>query len=179
MRAHWGEYLPAWHPWEDYRQGYAARADLGGGVVLTLSHPIDYLRWLFGEVAEVQAFAGHLSDLEVQTEDLAEILLRFESGVIGSLHLDYCQQPPAHRMEIVCTGGTILWDNADGAVQVYAASAAAWETFAPPAGFDRNDLFLDQTRHFLAVVRGQVQPVCTLQDGVRALELALAARGKD
>src|SRR5512138_1083305 len=45
-----GEYLPAWHPWEDYRQGYAARADLGGGVILTLSHPFDYLRMLLGDV---------------------------------------------------------------------------------------------------------------------------------
>lgn len=176
VRAHWGEYLPNWHPWEDYRQGYAARSDLGGGVVLTLSHPIDYLRWLFGEVAEVRSFAGRLSDLEVGTEDLAEILMRFESGVIGSLHLDYCQQPPAHHMEIICTGGTIRWDNADGAVNLYQVDAAGWESFPVPAGFDRNDMFLDQTRHFLDVVRGAAQPVCTLEDGARALALALAAR---
>ncbi len=178
VRAHWGEYLPDWHPWEDYRQGYAARADLGGGVVLTLSHPIDYLRWLFGEVAQVHAFVGHLSDLEVQTEDLAEILFRFETRVVGSLHLDYCQQPPVHRMEIVCTKGTLRWDNADGAVQVYVVgdpAISAWETFPVPAGFDRNEMFLDQTRHFIEVVRGASQPVCTLQDGVRALELALLA----
>jgi predicted dehydrogenase len=50
VRAHWGEYLPNWHPWEDYKLGYAARPELGGGVILTLSHPLDYLRWLFGEV---------------------------------------------------------------------------------------------------------------------------------
>jgi predicted dehydrogenase len=54
-RAHWGEYLPDWHPWEDYRRSYAARADLGGGVVNTLSHPLDYLRWLLGEVESVSA----------------------------------------------------------------------------------------------------------------------------
>lgn len=178
VRAHWGEYLPDWHPWEDYRLGYAARSELGGGVVLTLCHPFDYLRWLFGEVAEIRAFSGHLSDLEVQTEDLAEILLRFKSGVIGSLHLDYCQQPSAHRMEIICTRGTIRWDNADGAVQVYRREAAAWETFLAPASFDRNDMFLDQTRHFLQVVRREAAPLCTLEDGVRALVLALAARGE-
>ena len=44
VRAHWGAYLPGWHPWEDYRQGYSARSDLGGGVILTLCHPLDYLR---------------------------------------------------------------------------------------------------------------------------------------
>jgi len=45
-RACWGEYLPGWHPWEDYRQSYSARPELGGGVILTLCHPFDYLRWL-------------------------------------------------------------------------------------------------------------------------------------
>jgi len=50
FRVHWGEYLPGWHPWEDYRQSYAARKDLGGGVVNTLCHTLDYVRWLFGEV---------------------------------------------------------------------------------------------------------------------------------
>ena len=56
--AHWGEYLPDWHPWEDYKQGYAARPELGGGVVLTLSHPLDYLRWLLGEVESLSAFTS-------------------------------------------------------------------------------------------------------------------------
>ena len=55
-RAHWGEYLPNWHPWEDYKLGYAARSDLGGGVVLTLSHPLDYLRWFLGDVESLWAF---------------------------------------------------------------------------------------------------------------------------
>ena len=113
VRAHWGEYLPGWHPWEDYRQGYSARADLGGGVVLTLSHPLDYLRWLFGEVSALWAFTGQLSDLELQVEDTAEIGLRFACGVLGSVHLDYNQHPPAHCLEIIGTQGAIRWDNAE------------------------------------------------------------------
>ena len=50
IHARWGEYLPNWHPWEDYRSSYAARSDLGGGVTLTLTHPLDYIRWLAGDV---------------------------------------------------------------------------------------------------------------------------------
>ena len=60
---HFGEYLPAWHPWEDYRQGYAARADLGGGVVLTQCHSLDYLPWLVGEVKSVWGMMDKISDL--------------------------------------------------------------------------------------------------------------------
>ena len=88
VRAHWGEYLPGWHPWEDYRWGYSARQDLGGGVVLTLSHPLDYLRWLLGEVSALWAFTSRQSDLDLDVEDSAEVGLRFANGVIGSLHLE-------------------------------------------------------------------------------------------
>ena len=173
-RAHWGEYLPGWHPWEDYRSAYSARADLGGGVALTLSHPLDYLRWLLGEVTDLWAFTGKLGDLEIGVEDTAEIGLRFANQMLGSVHLDYNQQPPVHRLEIVGAHGTILWDNASATAQLLQPNGEA-QTFSPPAGFERNHLFLAQMRHFLEVVRGQAEPVCTLQDGIRALELALAA----
>ncbi len=80
---HFGEYLPAWHPWEDYRQGYAARADLGGGVVLTQCHSLDYLPWLVGEVKSVWGMMDKISDLEVDVDDTAKIGLRFVSGAMG------------------------------------------------------------------------------------------------
>ena len=178
-RAHWGEYLPNWHPWEDYMQGYAARPDLGGGVVLTLSHPLDYLRWFLGEVESVWGLTSHLG-LNMPVEDLAEIGLRFDNGAIGSLHLDYDQRPPTHTLEIIGTRGTIHWDNADGITRLASVGqddkASPWRDFPPPAGFERNQMFLDELRHFRDVMHGEEEPVCTLQDGIQALRLALAAR---
>jgi predicted dehydrogenase len=185
--AHWGEYLPNWHPWEDFRQSYAARANLGGGVILTLTHPLDYVRWLAGEVESIWSFNGHISPLEVDVEDVAEIGLRFANGAVGGVHVNYVQRPPVHRMEIVGTNGTLRWDNSDGILRVYRLSAAygtssdhppapVEERFAPPEGFERNTMFLDQMRHFIGVARGEAEPACTLDDGVRALQMALAAK---
>ncbi len=48
VRAEIGEYMPGWHTYEDYRQMYASRQDLGGGVILSQIHEFDYLYWLFG-----------------------------------------------------------------------------------------------------------------------------------
>ena len=140
-RAHWGEYLPGWHPWEDYRQGYSARADLGGGVILTLCHPLDYLRWLLGEVEALWAFAGRLSDLELDVEDTAEIGLHF-AGDSGSVHLDYNQRPPLHSLEIIGAQGTLRWDNADGAISVFesqSGGAGAWRTYPIQETFGRGE----------------------------------------
>jgi predicted dehydrogenase len=183
VRAHWGEYLPDWHPWEDYRRGYSARADMGGGVVLTLCHPLDYLRWMFGEVESIWSFLGWEGTVDLPVEDSAEIGLRFVNGVLGSVHLNYNQRPAAHYVEIVCETGTIRWDNADGAVQLFKAvdeSSAEgdgrWEKLSPPSEFRRNDLFVAEMKHFLDITKSEANPICTLDDGVRALELALAVK---
>src|SRR5829696_897160 len=186
VHAHWGEYLPQWHPWEDYRQSYAARADLGGGVIVTLTHPLDYLRYLLGEVDSLWSFNGHVSPLEVEVEDVAEIGLKFANGAVGGVHVNYFQRPPVHRLEMVGTKGTLRWDNADGILYFYQMPASfgsfsdippapVIERFSPPEGFERNQLFIAQTRHFLEIVRGEAEPVCQLDDGVMALHLALAA----
>ncbi|HEX5810442.1 MAG TPA: Gfo/Idh/MocA family oxidoreductase, partial [Anaerolineales bacterium] len=180
------EYLPQWHPWEDYRQSYAARADLGGGVIVTLAHPLDYLRYLLGEVDSLWSFNGHISPLDVGVEDVAEIGLKFANGVLGGVHVNYFQRPPVHRWEIVGTEGTLHWDNALGILHMYKMPAAfgtysdhpqdpVAEAFFPPDGYERNHLFMAQTRHFLAVARGEAEPACSLQDGIIALRLALAA----
>lgn len=183
---HWGEYLPQWHPWEDYRQSYAARAELGGGVIVTLTHPLDYLRFLLGNIVSLHSFNGHISPLEINVEDVAEISLKFSTGAIGSVHLNYFQRPPVHRFEIVGTQGALHWDNADGILHLqkapadfgtYSTQSPAMEEerFSPPSQFERNHLFLSQTQHFLEVARGNENPICTLEDGIFALQMALAA----
>jgi predicted dehydrogenase len=177
VRAHWGEYLPGFHPWEDYRASYAARGELGGGVVLTLCHPLDYMGWLLGEADALWAFTSRQSLMEITVEDTAEIGLRFKSGTTGSVHLDYTQRPATHTLEIVGEGGTMRWENASGKLSVYQVQTQtpAWEDFLPPTGFERNDLFLAEMRHFLALVRNEEKSVCDLQEGVRSLRWALAA----
>jgi predicted dehydrogenase len=170
----WGEYLPNWHPWEDYRKSYTARKDLGGGVVNTLSHPLDYLAWLFGRVQSVQAIVQHISPLELEVEDTADAILQFENGLSGTVHLDYLQRPPQHTLEIVGMDGTMRWDNADGHVQLYTVAKKTWETLKIVENFDRNELFLSETQHFLAVCQGKTEPSCTLEDGILAQQLALA-----
>ncbi|MGZ9220617.1 MAG: Gfo/Idh/MocA family protein [Anaerolineales bacterium] len=171
---HFGEYLPAWHPWEDYRKGYAARADMGGGVVLTQCHSLDYLPWLAGKVESVWGFTGKLSDLEVDVEDTAKIGLRFAGGMLGSLHLDYNQQPPTHQFEIIGTKGSLRWDLADGATRIYRAEKKDWDVYPVPAGWERNIMFMDQMKHFIKVVNGEAESSCTLDDGINVQRLVEA-----
>ena len=132
IHAHWGEYIPNWHPWEDYRQSYAAHNELGGGVIRTLTHPLDYVRWLVGEVTEVRALNGHVSPLEMDAEDVAEIGLRFASSAIGGVHVNYVQRPACPPTGDCRTQGTLRWDNADGMLHFYQMPQSFGEWSADP-----------------------------------------------
>ena len=176
VHAQWGEYLPAWHPWEDYRVGYAAREDLGGGVLLTLCHPFDYLRWLIGEIQSVFAMDAQQGGLEISVEDTAHTMLRFENGALGFVHLDYIQRPSTHTLHITGQRGRILWDNADGGVHWSHGNTEIWQTEKMPTHFERNTLFLEEVKHFIACIENDTQPYVNLIDGIAALQIVLAAK---
>lgn len=174
--AHWGEYLPGWHSWEDYRISYSAREDLGGGVLLTLCHPFDYLRWMLGEAEVISAVGGHLSDLETDTEDTALVSLQFYTGAIGSVYLDYISNPPKHTLQIVGTAGRIEWDADNGSATIYSTRVHGFETISPGQFFDRNEMFRAEAADFVDCITHRRQPGCTLHDGIKTLKIALAAK---
>jgi predicted dehydrogenase len=147
---------------------------MGGGVVLTQCHSLDYLPWLVGKVESAWGLTAKLSDLEVDVEDTAKIGLRFEGGALGSLHLDYNEQPPAHYFEIIGTKGSLQWNLSDGATRIYRVEKKDWDVYPLPAGWERNVMFMEQMKHFVAVVCSEAEPSCSLEDGIRVMKLISA-----
>lgn len=178
VRATIGEYLPKWHPYEDYRTMYAARAELGGGVVLTQIHEFDFLYSIFGTPKRIYAVGGHWSDLEVNVEDTASSLMEvpYAGRVLPiQLHQDYLQSPPNRQCEVIGNRGRAVMDLHAQTVSVYSRDVTAPDVFKVE-NFDRNNLFLDQTRHFLDCVRTRSRPIVDLHDGIQSLRMALAAK---
>lgn len=175
IRAEVGQFLPHWRPSIDYRHSVSASRDLGGGVLLELSHELDYVRWLAGEVSAVNAQVGRLSDLEIDVDDVAEIILRFENGMLGSVHLDMVRQPPTRNCEVIGTEGTVLWDGLSGQTQIYSSSTKTWTDISPPDSITPNDMYMAELRHFLSCVRRMDTPIVDGDDGRAALRLAIAA----
>ena len=169
-----GEYLPNWHPYEDYRLSYASRKDLGGGALVTQIHDFDYATWLFGKPEKIYAVGGHFSDLEVDVEDSAQILMQIK-GIPVSIQLDYLQWPPRRMLSVTGDKGSIKCDLSTMEVTV---SNRITETVKKQnfPNFNRNDLFIDEMKNFLAFVNGDENPVVTLTDGATSLRIALAAK---
>ncbi len=176
VRSFWGEYLPDWHPWEDYRETYAARADMGGGPCLTLSHEFDVLFWLFGESTEVIAMSNNASDLELTTEHGIDILCRLPSGATAHTHLNYFQRPPKRFLEISGTEATLAFDYYKSELKVMLPGQAPiiekWDDF------DRNDLFISELSYFLECVSKKESPRPSIADGAAVMTTALTALKK-
>ena len=171
-----GSYLPDWHPYEDYRMGYAANDHLGGGIVLTCIHEIDYLYWFFGDVKEVFSITGKFSDLEVTSDDMSSIILKFKNNIITELHLDYFQRPDFKSCKIKGTKGTIYWDSDKNEVKVFLLNENKWKTIMKLKEFQRNQLFVDELKHFLKCVKTHKSTINDIQQGIQTLKISLAIK---
>jgi predicted dehydrogenase len=83
-------FLPAWRPDQDYSKSYSVSSREGGGVLLDLSHELDYAKYIFGEFGVLTGFYGRASDLTVDAEDFADVLIKtVNPGCCLNLHLNF------------------------------------------------------------------------------------------
>jgi len=131
VRAEVGQYLPSWRPGRDYRHTVSARKDLGGGVLLELSHEIDYMQWLFGPVTEVSARLAKNSRLEIDVEDTVHAWFSFAKNaddrcLTASLDVDFIRQDNTRRCLVIGERGTLRWDGIARKVEVFLAGETGW-----------------------------------------------------
>ncbi|MBL8589428.1 MAG: Gfo/Idh/MocA family oxidoreductase [Methylobacteriaceae bacterium] len=171
-----GQWLPDWHPWEDYRRGYSARADLGGGAVFD-THELDYILWLAGPAAEFAGMIARTGALPIETEDNAAALLRMKNGALVTLHTDYIQRQGQRRYLIAGDRGTIEWTTRDGQVRLFTSKGENDRTVDARLA-DVNDMYVAQSRRVLADLRSGGAPETPVDQMLRVLELQLRWRGE-
>ncbi|MBS1189839.1 MAG: oxidoreductase domain protein [Rhodocyclaceae bacterium] len=180
VRCEIGQYLPSWRPDTDYRKAVSANASLGGGVLLELSHELDYLRWIFGEVAWVQAWLGRLSNLEIDVEDTAHLTLGFETdgagaGPVAALSLDFLRRDTTRQCLAIGEGGSLRWNALAGSVEQLVAGSSEWEAVFVHR-HQRDDSYIAQWHAFLDGVRNSGAPLVSGDDGLAVLRIIDAAR---
>jgi len=162
------------YPGKDYRDFYMADPKQGGGCLLDESHAIDYMRWLLGEITEVSAIVDRVSALQIGTDDVADLTVRFASGAVGNIHMNLFAWNMHSHFELMGEGGVIQWRRMENEVRLYDPRAARWEVY--PSGGQLNDMYVEEARHFVACVRGEAEPRCDGWDGLRTMQVIDAAR---
>lgn len=174
-----GQHLGQWRPGTDPRESVTARRDLGGGVLLELSHELDGALFVLGEhigdVDTVEAalgFTGAPTDGMVET--VADLELSGTSGLHGTIHLDMVSAVPHRRWEVTGTEGTLVADLLSGVIERRSPPGNDL-VFGPtpPGERDRAEVRLIDD---LLAVEPTAPQRCGGDDGVAAVELVAAAR---
>lgn len=173
-RTEYAYHLTIRYPGKDYRQFYMADAKQGGGCLLDESHAIDYMRWLLGEIAEVSAVVDRVSSLEITTDDIADLTVRFASGAVGNIHMNLLAWNMHSHFELMGEEGVIQWRRFENEVRVFDPKANRWEVY--PFTCQLNDMYVEEARHFVDCVRGEAIPKCDGWDGLRTMQVIEAAR---
>lgn len=155
------------------RQFYMSIAAQGGGAILDESHAMDYMRWHLGEAAEVFAVVDHISSLDQETDDVCELIVKFQRGTLGNLHMDLFSPVMHGHFEFIGERGIIRWDRPLNQVSLFDSTRGCWEVC--PFTCQLNDMYVDEARHFLDCIQGKAAPVCDGWDGLKTLQLCVAA----
>ena len=180
VRSETGQDLPSWRPDSDYRQGVSAQYALGGGVFLELSHEIDYLCWIFGKVDWVQAVLTQQSDLEIDVEDTAHLVLGFaandtERALVASVNLDFIRKDSTRQCTAIGKLGSLRWNGIAGTVELWSLDTQAWqEMFKHQATSD--ETYAAEWGNVIACIEQDSQPLITGADGLEVLKVIDASR---
>lgn len=164
-RSFTGSYLPDWHPWEDYRAFYMAKKEMGGGVLLDECHAFDWMQWLVGPIQGVFSVVGTLSDLELTSDDVCEVIARFGPRTVGSIHLDMVDRASRTEVEIIGTTSTLLVDMHAHSVKLYDHPNHKWHEWTFEPSYDQ--MYIDEIDHFFDCVARKTKAVVDLRDGYR------------
>jgi predicted dehydrogenase len=177
---HSAEYLPDWHPWEDYRYFYAGQRSTGACREI-VPFELLWLTWILGPVGRVAAMKGKVGNLEVDIDDTYQLLVQTKAGALGHLLVDVLARAPIRRCTLVGSQGTITWDVSEKSVRLYEAEAKTWTSFREQEGTVQpgyrhaEEPYVDEMRAYLAAARGESAWPYSLSDDMLTLGLLRAA----
>lgn len=167
-----GQWLPDWRPSQDYSQSYSAKKELGGGVLLDLIHEIDATKWLLGEFNAIYGVSGKFSQLNIETADVASILMSRKEGPLVSIQLDYVSRLPVRHYTFVGDAGTIEWNLPQKSLIINRSKEIKEKISFDSLGYDVIQTYVTAMQELLTAIEDGRPTSQSLTDGIAALEVA-------
>lgn len=172
---HVGQYLPDWHPWEDYRKSFLARKDVGGCREI-LPGELNWLSWVFGKITNVSCIKGKRSNLDVPLDDVYQILLNFENGPLGNMLVDVVSRIPYRQLKIIGDEGVIAWNYDEETVKVYSSKSKEWKEYKEGTGLrakgyiHKEEPYIQEMKNFVKAIMGNVQYPYLLAEELKTIQ---------
>ena len=146
-----GQWLPDWHPYEDYKKAYYARKDLGGGVALTMVHEVHLVLELSGLPLHVYGEISNYKQLDLDVDVCSDLMIKHRTGAVSQIHLDYLQQPAHRNGTISFEKGWLSYDfnkNELTGQKEKEEQSIIWSDL----NYDYNQMYIDQMHEFVRYV---------------------------
>ena len=160
VQSEWSEYLPDWHPWENYKYTYPAQKKMGGGCSLTLSHELDSMYWLFGAIKKVKNFKI-FKYLGGDVDTSSDFLIEFNNNIIGYSHIDFLGKPHIRKLYISGTKKKVFFDYYKNQMKIINRSG---DIKSIKVKFKKNDMYLEEIKYFLRIIKKDISPLPSIQN---------------
>lgn len=164
-----GEYLPFWHPYEDYRKSYAAKKELGGGALRTLSHEIDLGQYWFGEYKKIFAKVLKISDLDINVDDSTDIFAEMKNRIILKISMDYLNPLSIRKGEIFFEKGLLKYNFIKMDIKFIEYTNKEIKTLLRIKNYNYNDQYKSQIEKFIN--KSGEGKLCTLEEGMTVMKI--------
>lgn len=162
-----GQYLPDWRPCKDYMDTVSASPILGGGALLELSHEIDYIQWLIGNLTPQFSILRSSKALKLEVEDSADIVSINSKGTVVSIHLDFLQQRAHRKCRFIGSDGSLEWDLIENTI-VLNSSSQREVIFSDP-DWDKNKMYLNMILDFENLILGKPNQCVTTYEAANTI----------
>ena len=169
-----GEYLPNYHPYEDYRKSYASKKKLGGGVLLTQIHELDLILSLFGKPKKIYSNCDRISNLEIDVEDNVDALMIMKNKIILNLHLDYITIPSTRYLKIYGYKRNLYWDYYKNHIEIFDKKKMKLKKISFKK-LNRNLMFKKEIKDFINSKHPN-SDLPNIKTGIETLKLAISIK---
>ena len=164
-----GQYLPDWRKTKEYKNSVSAKKSLGGGVLFELSHEIDYIQWMLGSLKVHYAQLRSTSELNLEVEELADIILVSDSGSVCNIHLDFLQKKANRTCSFIGEKGRLDWDLINNKIKLHRKDSS--EILLNKKDWDPNQMYISLLKDFLELVAGNKNSTINLKEATKTIEL--------
>ncbi|MBI3639000.1 MAG: Gfo/Idh/MocA family oxidoreductase [Thaumarchaeota archaeon] len=172
---HSGQYLPDWHPWEDYRKFYVSKRKTGACREIV---PFE-LTWLvstFGKINSVTANKSKVSKLEADIDDIYNVLLEFKNGVQGNLTVDVIARFPYRQLKILGENGVIFADWSEKIVRYFTKETGWVDKKIDDGIIEKNyihgeGMYIHEMETFLKSIKKEIPQPYTFEEDLKILKI--------
>ncbi|MFT5495256.1 MAG: putative dehydrogenase [Kiritimatiellia bacterium] len=165
---HCGEYLPNWHPWEDVAEYYVGKVETGAAREI-VPFELVWLTWLFGPIRSITSMKGKRTDLHIDIDDVYQVIMEFESGVLGHMLVDVVARKYYREGRLISEQGIIEWNCPANTVRMYQADDDHWqefdESYEVPESF-----YVDELGAFVNAAKGEGVYPYTYKEDLQILQ---------